>query len=262
MNDATSRPELPDPQHDRHVAFPDLTPAAPAESPSGGPVSAPSTPAPGLPPDAWADHASRSSPPPSSGWQPDPTVLRTPPTRPEPATRRRRPAWLPYAAVIGVFVVMGNAGGHDVVVDAGSGSSEQVWGGSADPWGEQAPDPSTAGWVTTVEDPSLTTDPLPLDSPVSPVPPDTTVLRVEIVSTSAQDLSLTVSTSSGLREESSERTPLAKEIHLGSATSSVSVAASSTDGSGDVLQCRVYAGTDLVAIHTMDTGSVSCELTW
>jgi hypothetical protein len=147
-------------------------------------------------------------------------------------------------------------------VDAGGGYAEQQWSGAGDPRADHAPDPSTAGWVTTVEQPGRSTDPIPLDSPVLPVPPDPTVLRVEVVSAATQDVSLTISTSTGLHEESAETTPLVKEVHLGAGASSVSVAASSSSGSGDVLQCRVYAGPDLIAIHTMDTGAVDCEVTW
>lgn len=223
------RPELPDPQQDRHVAFPELGPTPDPDPPRTEPA-APAAPA-----------------------------------EPAPAARRRRPAWLRYAAVIGILIVMGqaNGGGVDVTVDAGNGYAEQQWGvGRADPWADDAPDPATAGWTSTVQDPSIATEPIPQDSPVSPVPLDPTVLRVEVVSATAQPVSLTISTSSGLHEESPEMTPLVKEVHLGSGTRSVDVAVSRTSGTSDLLQCRVYAGAALVAIHTLDTGAVTCNLTW
>jgi hypothetical protein len=204
------RPELPDPQQDRHVAFPDHTP--------------------------------------------------------EPATPRpRRRGWLPYAAVIGVFVVLGNANnGHlDGGVDVGSGYSEQQWGaGPGDPWDDQAPDPAVVGWTTTVDDPLVTTAPIAQDSPVVPMPSDPTVLRIEVVSASTEPVTLRISTSSGLEDEAVEATPLVKELHLVPGTRSVDVTAVNGSETGETLQCRVYAGRTLVAIHTQDTGEVSCALTW
>ena len=229
------RPELPDPQQDRHVAFPD--------TPSW---------APGLPPDAWADTAPTVAPAPP------------PPTPARGVRSRRRPGWLPYAAVLGVFLVIGNTAGHspDPTVEAGSSFSEQ-WDGPSGGWGDQPPDPATAGWITTVDDPRMTSAPLSMDSAVSPVPPDTSVLRVEVVSDSPQPISLTLSTSSGLvGDDPATATPLVKEIHLGPATSSINVSASKATETGEVLQCRIYAGTQLVAIHTLDTGSVTCDLAW
>jgi hypothetical protein len=177
---------------------------------------------------------------------------------------RRRPTWLPYAAVLGVFLVIGNtAGGRsDPTVDAGSSFSEQ-WEGPSGAWRDQPLDPAEAGWFTTVDDPRMNRTPVSMDAAVSPVPPDTRVLRVEVVSGSPQPVSLTLSTSSGLvGDDPATTTPVVREVHLGPDTSSVDVSASKVTETGEVLQCRVYAGTELVAIHTMDTGAVTCDLTW
>ncbi|HET7800569.1 MAG TPA: hypothetical protein VFL38_09115, partial [Humibacillus xanthopallidus] len=135
------RPALPDPQQDRHVAFPERTPEAAdtaadgAAAGTGGGASAAGPP--GLPADAWADHSSPTGAGPSSTWQPDPVVLRTPPTRPEARSRRRRPAWLPYAAIVGIFLVVSNGNNHDdvTVQRDGTFSSGQEQGGPPDPWG-------------------------------------------------------------------------------------------------------------------------------
>jgi hypothetical protein len=228
------RPELPDPQQDRHVAFPE----------TGSAVS-------GLPPDAWADHGRTAA------------ATRPPaPARPQ-SQLRRRPAWLPYAAALGVFLVIGNtAGSHsDPTVDAGGRFSEQ-WDGPSGAW-NQAPDPAEVGWITTVEDPRMNRTPVSMDSAVSPVPPDMNVLRVEVVSNSPQPVSLTLSTSSGLvGDDPATTTPVVKEIHLGHDSSTVNVSASKATETGEVLQCRIYAGTELVAIHTTDTGPVTCDLAW
>ncbi len=127
-----TRPGLPDPQQDRHVAFPDLgaDSAAPgnrsSSSANGSPPPAPAGPA--LPPDAWARRDSRpaASAPRQTA---QPPILHQPSTRP-PRTPRRR--WIPTLAIIAIFIAMGHAndhGGRGMHAPDGS-YSQQEWSGS------------------------------------------------------------------------------------------------------------------------------------
>ena len=253
------RPALPDPQQDRHVAFPELTPQPPSEGTgsagstgAAGPTGSP----PGLSPDAWARHEPKAGPRPTPPLPP-PSIRSTPPTRPAP--RARRPAWIPFAAVVGVFLVMGNLGtSHDASFYSDGGYSEQQWSGS-DP--DDVYDLVSDGWVVSVVD-GETKPPLPPDSAVSPVPPDTEVLRVEVVAQTEEPVSLQISSDTGLDEETTgAATPLVRHVHSGTRMRTVEVRVSTVGGSAAPVQCRIYAGATLVALSTGPVG-VSCTARW
>ena len=247
------RPALPDPQQDRHVAFPELTPPTSAD--------AQPPPAPALPPDAWARHEPTTGPAPTL---PPPTILSTPPTRPAHRAGRRRPAWLPYAAIVGVFLVMSNVStGHDDPSLYGDGGyPEQQWGVSQDPWADP-PDPSQVGWISSPADPSTVKPPIPADTRVSPVPASESVLRVEVTAPTPEDVLTQVSTGAGLYEETPASTPIVREVHTGPESRSLDVTVSSpTESTASSLQCRVYAGETLVALDTSTTGKAACSVSW
>lgn len=253
MSDPT-RPALPDPQQDRHVAFPELTP--PTSS------TAQPAPLPGLPPDAWARHEPKTGPRPAPPTTP--SILTTPPTRPAHRAGRRRPAWLPYAATVGVFLVMSNVStSHDDPSPYPDGGySEQQWGGPQDPWGNLPPDPAQVGWISSAADPSSVKPPIPADTPVSPVPAGVSVLRVEVTAPSPEDVLTRISNGAGLYEETPESTPVLREVHTGSESRSLDVTVSSATESSAPLQCSVYAGETLVALDTSTTGKVACAVAW
>jgi len=244
------RPALPDPQQDRHVAFPELTPST---SSTAQPV-----PVPGLPPDAWAGHEPRTGPTPARPASP--SILTTPPTLPGHRRGRRRPAWLPFAAIVGVFLVMGNVStsGDEWTPPFDGGYSEQQWGGSEP---DQAYDPDAYGWIESVVD-LETRPPLPRDTRISPVPPDAEMLRVEVVAETAEPVTLRISSDTGLGDETTDAaTPLVREVRTGTEMHEVDVTVTSTSGTDVPVQCRIYAGRTLVALSTSPV-EVSCSAHW
>ena len=243
------RPALPDPQQDRHVAFPELTPPTSSDTQRA--------PAPGLPPDAWARHEPTMRP---AHTLPPPSILSTPPTRPSSRAGRRRPAWLPYAAIVGVFLVMSNVSiSHDgASLSTGGGYSEQQWGGS-DP--DEAYDAVSEGWIESVVD-LETKPPLLPSTRVSPVPRDTEMLRVEVVAQTEEPVTLRISSDTGLAEETTgAATPLVREVRTGTEMHEVDLTVTTTSGSDVPVQCRIYAGTTLVALSTGPV-EVSCSARW
>jgi len=155
---------------------------------------------------------------------------------------------------------MSNASGHDEpgLHSEGrysdGGYSEQQWDG---PEPGQPYDSEAHGWIESVVD-LETKPPLPADTRISPVPPDTEVLRVEIVSQSEEPVLLQISSDTGLDEETSgAATPLVREVHTGLRTRAVEVRVSTVDGSANPVQCRIFAGSTLVALTTGPV-EVSC----
>jgi len=151
--------------------------------------------------------------------------------------------------------------------DGGSGSMMQECSSFAGAGTE------TAGCVSSVpvwtEDVTTATAPLaPLrhDSPtvLEPVPADVTVLRVEVVSTSDSTSSRGDSPTRALEtridtmaggvpiDSWDQGTPHALDVHLGLRPTDLQVSVTVTSGSGTV-QCRIYAGSTLVAIDTSTT---------
>ncbi len=97
---------------------------------------------------------------------------------------------------------------------------------------------------------------------VSPVPADAKLLRVEVVSTtdsSAAPVQTQIDTSAENFpiDAWDQGTPHAIDIHLEERPTSIQVSVNVTSGRGTV-QCRVYAGSTLVAVQTSAT-SVTCN---
>lgn len=233
------RPRLPDPQQDRHVAFPELTPS-PKDPPEASRPSSPRPPPPALPPDAWARQD-----------------LTSPPTVPSPERRRR--TWLPWAAVVGVLIVLGGTNiGHDESVTMSGDSGTYV----------QPMDPPAYvpvdGYVVRVTDPQVA-PPLPETTAVvgHSIPPATAMLRVEVSTADPRSVRTQVTTSTGLDDTSVDTAPSAVEVHF-SAGGTHQLDVSLSDMSGDrpePVQCRIYLGHSLLAIGT-GTGSTTCSISW
>lgn len=259
---ARSQPAVPDPQQDRHVAFPDD--AGPGGPPRSGPA---------LPPEAWAPRTSNHEPAPThraSGTGPSPgtpvhTILTTPPPRPEP--RRRSRGWAALLFVPALLIGFANNG-------SGSGSESgtvtaECWSGTADQQtGSCDPGSTFTGTVEDVTSSAGHLTPLLRGSPtVAAVPADATMLRAEIVATpdsvgprddSSNALRAQVDlTAGGVPVDSREQEPpLALDVGLVDRPTDLQLSASITSGSGTI-QCRVYAGDTLVAIAT-STATVTC----
>lgn len=262
-----SRPAVPDPQQDRHVSFPDDA------SPQG-----PTTFGSALPPEAWAPRPSRRE---SSSAAPRtrhphtvparaPSILTTPPVRPEP--RRRRPSWLGLLLVPPLLLGISNVRDDGSTTDgctsytgAGPGTSDcSSFDGTGDGGNGVAPADSAPGvWAKDVTGAAEPLAPLLEGSPkVSPVPADATLLRVEVVSTtdsSAAPVQTQIDTSAEdfLIDAWDQGTPHAIDIHLEERPTSVEVSVNVTSGRGRV-QCRIYAGSTLVAIDT-STATATCS---
>lgn len=257
MNDPHgARPALPDPQRDRHVSFPD-------DAPTPEPVRSGET----LPPEAWASRSSDPGPqqPPAASWQaPVPPVLTTPPVRRPP--RRRLPGWAAFFLIPPLLLGISNNGSEDFTaedcsysVDAGPGSFDCATdtGPEGAGVGNPAPGDGVSGvWVQEITD-STSFAPVLAGKPrIAPVPADTRVLRVEIVTAElvGDPLEAQVDTRVGGFSVDSRYgpPPQAFEIHLDERPPDLSVSVLVGSGSGSV-QCRVYADDRLVAVNTSDT---------
>jgi hypothetical protein len=262
------RPAVPDPQQDRHVSFPD---DAPDEVSSGAPDGVPGVGAapsgPPLPPEAWAPRPSGHDPSRQepTGWSaPVSPTLTTPPVR--PAARRRRPGWL--ALLVPLAIVLGHGQTDTSATEdcpsytgAGPGMSDcGSWDGTG---GVGAPADSVPGVWT--EDVTATTTFAPMlggTPKVEPVPVGAGALRVEIVSApgpAATGLEAQVDTTVGDAQVDGwlGTTPHALEVHLDQHPTALKISATVTSGSGTV-QCRVYAGSLLVAVGT-SSSVATCE---
>jgi hypothetical protein len=199
-----------------------------------------------------------------------PPVLTTPPVRQPP--RRRLPGWAAFFLVPPLLLAISNHGSEDFTaedcsysVDAGPRSfdcaSDAGSGGAG--LGNPAPGDGVSGvWVQEVTD-STSFAPVVSGKPkVVPVPADTSVLRVEIVTAElvGDPVEAQVDTRVGGFSVDSRygSPPQAFEIHLAERPTdlSVSVVVGSGSGSGTV-QCRVYADDRLVALSTSD-GEATC----
>lgn len=282
-----TRPSLPDPQRDRHVAFagdaPDSDPAgtdvgeAAAARASSGETWATAQPAATtLPAEAWAPRpstpeSSPSAPSWSRGPDPTPSILSSPPVRPAP--RRRPPNWLAFLLVPPLLLGVANA--HDdgsgadgctVTTETGTydcGSFDAADGTDGGVSGIGAEQGVIGVWAEDVTESTTPLAPLLKGSPnVSPVPAGTTVLRVEVVSTdsSAAPVQTQIDTTADDMpiDAWDQGTPHALDIHLDEQPKrSLRISVNVTSGTGTV-QCRVYAGSTLVAIATSTT-SATCS---
>ncbi|WP_344254397.1 hypothetical protein [Terrabacter carboxydivorans] len=244
---------MPDPQQDRHVAFPD-------DADSGCATSAGTS----LPPEAWAPRTPRASSTRSSAGIPVHTILATPPLRPERRRRGRGWAALLFVPIL-LFGVAHNGGG----AESGTVTGECWYGTGVDQQTSPCdPGPSFAGTVEDVTSSAGHLTPLLRDTPpVARVPADATALRVEVVATpdaagprgdSSDILKAQIDVSAGgvpidAREQ---EPPLALDIGLVDRPTDLQVSASITWGSGTI-QCRVYASDTLVAVAT-STATATC----
>lgn len=245
-----SRPAVPDPQQDRHVSFPD------DDATPGGPPTFGTN----LPPQAWAPRQSTRE----SSPAPAPSILTTPPVRPEP--RRRRPRWPALLLVPPLLLGLANGQDSDSVTDgcpsfgdAGPGVSDCVsFDGTGDGSGGAGPGESVVGVWTQDVTASTTFAPMLGGAPdVSPVPADATSLTVEVVSTASSPSGGVVAgvdvTSGGMVLDGHQGLgPYAVKVKLHHRPSELRVTATVMTGPGTI-QCRVYAGGALVAIDTSTT---------
>jgi hypothetical protein len=169
-----------------------------------------------------------------------------------------RRSWVPWAAVVGVLVVMGNANsGRDVSVEVSSDDGSYTQ--SVSPAGDGPP-----GEVVRVTDPQVA-PPLAADTALvtSAITSATTMLRVEVSTASPRAVQLDVSTDTGLFDSSVAAAPSAVEVHVSPTTRQLSLSVTDVSGEGleAPLQCRIYVGHSLVAIGT-GTGSAICDVSW
>lgn len=266
-----TRPALPDPQRDRHVAFPD-DPSGPEPSGrSGGrSTAAPSS----LPPEAWAPRTADPAPTTPSTWQPPVApVLLTPPTRaPQPPAKRwRPPGWLAFVLVPALLIGISN-GQTDSSLDgecsyAVTGSSDLGCVESVGPDGDSMDGPMGVPGVWA-EDSTATTTFGPFlgeGDAVSPVPASATALRVEVVTKPASpttpfDARVDTTVNGSPIDAWDQGLPHATTVHLQSRPPELTVSVSVTTGRGTI-QCRVYADEVLVAVDT-STSEATCTPTF
>ena len=203
----TTRPAAPDPQYDRHVAFPD------------------DVPAPGLP---------------STAWAPDPATRVRWPRR-----RRSNAGWWVVAAFFALPIVGGGMHGTDVPSE-GFG-----WHQPAEHVGQAAMDLE----VRTLEGRVVSgIEPL---RPTSDVPADTTTFRVEVAGAGPRG-SLQVIGTNGDPPANEHSLPFAVEVDTTDAEAFQWVVVHATHPDREI-QCRIYAGDELVAIET-GHGVAECVL--
>lgn len=216
----SERPEIPDPQHDRHVAFPD-EPASP-------------------PPDSW--------------WAPTPPAPAPPPRpmpapqyRPPQATRRRPSAWgtIVLLVLLGGFMSQGHDGQMGMSGGMGpDGSYVEQAGPSRVALVEEAPAPRDAL--------------VPADSPLYAIPQGTLWFRLEVVGGDPR-AAVEVATDHGYGMGLSEvALPYAGRLSRDDPGDTLSIDVHGAYGQKQV-QCRVYLGNDLVALGTGE-GTATCEV--
>lgn len=224
----STRPAAPDPQQDRHIAFPDE------------PTSQP--PAAALPPSAWAPDPGRRLPPPA------PTSCRRP--------RRGQAAWW----VVGAFFALPMVGSAMWSNGVTSGEMTGGYGMPVEQYApaDQWPDGSPAGQPPEFKVLS--------DSMVAGVQPDqgtfalprgTTTFRVEVAGGDPRG-TLQLIAAGGEAAVPETAMPFAVEVHVGEPDTLQWVTAQGAYGEREI-QCRVYAGENLVAIET-GQGTVDCAI--
>lgn len=218
-------PNVPDPQRDEHVAFPErdhhgFDGAVTAAAPSGS--SLPHA----LPGSAWVE-------PPERTARPSRSLLETPPTYPKRTKVPQRLAGLAaFVMVGGVVIGAVNRSGGDVEPGAGL-SGDQQYAASVD----------NRGFIDD-------------DESVVAMPSSFTKLRLELAGADNADLEVS---SSRVSYEQPVDLPLRRDLSgqaVRGGTFGVKVIAG---GPEQQLQCRLYADDRLVKIDTGD-GSVDCSV--
>ncbi|HEX5969322.1 MAG TPA: hypothetical protein VFY88_12660 [Intrasporangium sp.] len=205
----TTRPAAPDPQHDRHVAFPD------------------DAPPPSLPPTAWA---------------PDPATRVSGPPR-----RRSNAGWWVVAAFF-ALPMLGNAMDRNAVMSDGSGGMGTGWRQAAEHGATDLEVRMLEGRVVAGVEPL---------GPTYAVPSGTTTFRVEVAGADPRG-SLQVIGANGDVPVDEHALPFAVEVETDDAEAFQWVVARSAYPDR-MIQCRIYAGEDLVAIET-GHGVTECTL--
>ena len=209
----TTRPAAPDPQRDRHVAFPDEAPA------------------PGLPPTAWA---------------PDPRtrVPGPPPSHRGPRRRRSNAGWWVVAAFFALPILGSAVDSTGLPSDEfGSHQPAEHWQGPSDLEVRMLEGRVVAG-----------VEPL---GPTYAVPSGTTAFRVEVAGADARGSLQVIGANTDVPVEE-HALPFAVEVDTDAAEAFQWVSAHSAYPDR-VIQCRIYAGDDLVAIAT-GHGVAECVL--
>lgn len=250
----STRPELPDPQHDRHVAFPDD--GAAGESRAAATPSAGAT----LPPEAWAPRpvepssaSSASSASSTSTWQPDVqpgSILRTPPSRPhEPGSRKASGSLggklLTALVVVPVMFGFLSTGSHDDY-DHTDGSGTGV----ESPMGDAGPDPVHIRVVDIFDTSTIDGTLLEAQPTVHDVPQETSGLRVEVVGEKGAYIDFDIFADGQLVSGSSRQAPYVEKLFLDERPASLNVTARNSAPDSGTLQCRIYADDILVAVDT------------
>jgi hypothetical protein len=230
----TPRPYLPDPQRDRHVSFPDEPPDQRSRVGS-------------LPPGAWAPRPS------------GPAAAQRPPV---PRRSNNRGAGL-IAALVVVPLFFG-------VVNSGASGSSSAEEGYAVEMGSDQWRGGDGGTYVGAE--GLTIQPVADEASADPllseattvqgVPADTAQVRIEVAGTHESVDFEVVGPDGGVLENTvDEPLPLAR-IATKPPDDRVTMHVHAKDASGDTeLQCRIYAGTVLVALDT-GRSNVTCTVTW
>lgn len=250
------RPELPDPQHDRHVAFPDDDDIGRDGSAAGAAAGAGTS----LPPEAWAPRPAEPAPSVSS-WQPNVppgSVLTTPPNRAYASGSRSgngsRGAKV-LAALVLVPVMLGffSGGFHDDVGYTGGGGT-----GVEMPMGGAGPDPVFVRSEPVVDAASIDATLLEGQPTVLDVPADSTVLRVEVVGAQGSYIDVESFAAGQSVGSSTSQAPYAEELFLDERPATLTVTARTSTPDPGPLQCRIYADDILVAVDT-GTSDVTCS---
>lgn len=245
----TPRPHLPDPQHDRHVSFPDD-------------VSESLPPLRSLPPEAWAPRGGERPGTVESQGQPSaPGFLTAPPPRPRVRRRssNRGAGVIAALVVVPLFLGLLNGGAGGSSADDGGYSTEY----GADPaWQGNYGDVPAGVTIMPVADEATVAALLPDTTTVQGVPADTTQVRIEVVASAGDTVNLEILGPDGLLETTlDEPLPLARIATSPVDESTTMHVHAKTASSETELQCRVYAGTVLVALDTSRT-FVTCSVTW
>lgn len=217
-----ARPEIPDPQHDRHVAFSDDAPEPPPES--------------------WWAPTPAPTPPPTSSAPPAAPAPRA------PAARRRSISWW---VLIGLFLLGG-------VMSSGSGT-ESGTGGTVDgiahgeAYGQSSPG-LDLGDLAVAPAAGL----LPEDAALYPIPPGTIWFRLEVVGNEPRGTVLVTDDAGSSVNAGEVALPYSARLTRNDPQVPLTVTVHGAYGQQQV-QCRVYLSDALVAIGT-GAGTTTCEV--
>ena len=251
------RPELPDPQHDRHVAFPDDAGLG-AGLGGGAGMGARAS----LPPEAWAPRPPETPPADTwgTGWQPDRSagsVGAKPPDRPYPPGRRSGNGSLGAKVLAGLVLVPLLLG----FFSTGSNDHRRHHMGMGPGVGrhldDDRADAARKVQVERLQDTTSVAAVLPGTPKVVPVPADAQAVRVEVVGQPGVTVYVEAFASGVPLGRESGEMPYAADVRMAERPMTLRLTATDRSEPGE-LQCRVYAGDQLVAVSTA-TSTVTCS---